>query len=86
MLANAQLTDTASDVWLSNFSIIFGSALRLSFVCGLPAPIRPAAWSRKVEVGLETFFIRSTHPADETSIIFQGCRLWLGAQSRLPVK
>jgi hypothetical protein len=71
---------------LSDFSIICGSVLRLSFVCGLPAPIHPAAWSRKVEVGLETFFICSTHPADEKSIVFQGYRLWLGARSRLPVK
>jgi hypothetical protein len=86
MLANAQLTDTAPDIWLSNFSIVYDSALRLSFVCGLPAPIRPAAWSRKVEIGLETFFIRSTHPADEKSIIYRGSRLWLGAWSRLPVK
>jgi hypothetical protein len=65
MLANAQLTDTTPDIWLSDFSIVYGSALRLSFVCGLPAPIRPAVWSRKVEVRLETFFIRSTYPADE---------------------
>jgi hypothetical protein len=86
MLANAQLTDTAPDAWLSNFSIVYGSALRLSFVRGLPAPIRPAARSRKVEVGLETFFIHSTHPAGERSIIFWGCRLWLGAWSWLPVK
>jgi hypothetical protein len=39
-----------------------------------------------VEVGLETFFIHSTYPADEKSIIFQGCWLWLGARSWLPVK
>jgi hypothetical protein len=39
-----------------------------------------------VEVGLETFFTRSTHPADKKSIIFRGCRLWLDARSRLPVK
>jgi hypothetical protein len=71
---------------LSDFSVIYGSALRFSFVCGLPAPIRLAAQSRKAEVGLETFFIRSTHPADEKLIIFQGCRLGLGAWSRLPVK
>jgi hypothetical protein len=86
MLANAYLTDTAPDISLSDFSIIYGSALRLSFVCGLPAPIRPAAQSRKVEVGLETFFICSTHPANEKSIVFRGCRLWLGAWSRLLVK
>jgi hypothetical protein len=72
---------------VEQFSIVYGFSLRLSFVCGLPAPTRPAARSRKVEVGLETFFIRSTHPADEESIVFfSGCRLWLGARSRLPVK
>jgi hypothetical protein len=86
VLANAWLTNTIPNARLSDFYIVFGSALRLSFVCGLPAPIRPAARSRKAEVGLETFFIRSTHPADERSIVFKGCRLWLGARSRLPVK
>jgi hypothetical protein len=70
MLANAQLTNTAPNAWLSDFSIVYGSALWLSFVCGLPAPIRPAARSRKAKVGLETFFTRSTHPAGEKAIIF----------------
>jgi hypothetical protein len=31
----------------------------------------PAVRSRKMEVGLETYFIRSTHLADEESIIFR---------------
>jgi hypothetical protein len=57
---------------VEQFSIVYSFSLRLSFVCGLPAPIRPAARSRKVEVGLETFFIRSTRPADEELIIFLG--------------
>jgi hypothetical protein len=56
---------------VEQFSIVYGFSLRLSFVCGLPAPTRPAARSRKVEVGLETSFIRSTHPADGESIIFR---------------
>ena len=55
---------------VERFSIIYGFSLRLSLVCGLPAPIRLAARSRKVEVGLEAFFIRSTRPADEESIAF----------------
>jgi hypothetical protein len=60
---------------VEQFSIIYGFSLRLSFVDGLPAPTCPAAWSRKVEVGLETFFMRSTHPADEELIVFRaaGC-------------
>jgi hypothetical protein len=70
---------------VEQFSIVYGFSLRLSFVCGLPAPIRPAVRSRKMEVGLETYFICSTHPADEESIAFRaascgsvpgaGCRL-----------
>jgi hypothetical protein len=56
---------------VERFSIIYGFSLRLSFVCGLPAPIRPAARSQKMEVGLETYFIHSTHPGDEESIIFR---------------
>jgi hypothetical protein len=55
---------------VEQFSIIYDFSLRLSFVCGLPAPTRPAARGWKVEVGLETFFIRSTHLADEESIVF----------------
>jgi hypothetical protein len=55
---------------VERLSIIYGFSLQLSFVCGLPAPTRPAARSRKVEVGLETFFIRSTHSTDEESIVF----------------
>jgi hypothetical protein len=55
---------------VEQFSIIYGFSLRLSFVCGLPARTRPAARSRKVEVRLKTFFIRSTHPADEELIVF----------------
>jgi hypothetical protein len=55
---------------VEQFSIVYGFSLRLSFAYGLPAPTRPAARSRKVEVGLETFFMRSTRPAGEESIIF----------------
>jgi hypothetical protein len=55
---------------VERLSIVYGFSLRLSFVCGLPAPTRPAARSQKVEVRLETFFIRSTRPADEESIVF----------------
>jgi hypothetical protein len=60
---------------VEQFSFIYGFSLRVSFVCGLSAPIHPAAWSRKMVVGLETYFIRSTHPADEESVIFRaaGC-------------
>jgi hypothetical protein len=60
---------------VEQFSIVYSFYLRLSFICGLPAPTRPSAWSQKVEVGLETFFIRSTHPADEGSFVFRaaGC-------------
>jgi hypothetical protein len=54
---------------VEQFSINYDFSLRLSFVRGLPAPIRPAAQSRKMEVGLETFFICSTHLADEESVV-----------------
>jgi hypothetical protein len=55
--------------------IVYGFPLRFSFICGLPALIRLAARSREIRVRLETFFIRSTHPADEGSIVFRiaGC-------------
>jgi hypothetical protein len=64
--------------------IVYGFSLRLSFVCGLPAPIRPAARSRGMDVGLETYFTRSTHPADEGSIVFRaaGCGSVPGAGCR----
>jgi hypothetical protein len=66
---------------VERFSIVYVFfSLRLPFVCGLLAPIRPAAQIRKVEVGLKTFFIRSTYPADEESIIFLG----LPAVARCP--
>jgi hypothetical protein len=60
---------------VEQFSIAYGFFLRLSFVCVLPAPIRPPARSRKMDFGLETYFIRSTHPVDEESVIFRaaGC-------------
>jgi hypothetical protein len=69
---------------VERLSIIYGFSLRLSFICGLPAPTRPAARSRGMEVGLETYFIRSTHLADEDSIVFReaGCGLVLGAGCR----
>jgi hypothetical protein len=51
--------------------IVCGFSLRLSIICGMPAPIRPAARGWGMEVGLETYFIRSTHPTDEESIIFR---------------
>jgi hypothetical protein len=56
---------------VEQLSTIYGFSPWLSFVFGLPAPIRPAARSRKMEVGLETYFIHSTHPVDEESIIFR---------------
>jgi hypothetical protein len=64
--------------------IVCGFSLRLSCVCGLPAPTRPAAQSRGMEVELETYFTRSTRPADEESIIFRaaGCGLVPGAGCR----
>jgi hypothetical protein len=51
--------------------IVYDFSRRLSFVCGLPAPIRPAAWSRGMEAGLVTYFTRSTHLADEGSTVFR---------------
>jgi hypothetical protein len=51
--------------------IVCGFSPWLSCVCGLPAPTHPAAWSRVMEVELKTYFTRSTHPADEESIIFR---------------
>jgi hypothetical protein len=51
--------------------IVCGFSLQLSCVCGLSAPTRPAARSRGMEVGLETYFTCSTHPADEESIVFR---------------
>jgi hypothetical protein len=56
---------------VERFSIVYGFSLWLSFICGLPAPIRPASQSWKMEVGLETYFICSTHPADE-ELVFLG--------------
>jgi hypothetical protein len=69
---------------VERLSIVYGFFLWLSFVCGLPAPIRPAARSQGMEVGLETYFIHSTHPADEESIVFRaaGCGSVLGAGCR----
>jgi hypothetical protein len=60
---------TTFSAQLSDSFIIYGFSLRLSFVCGLPAPIQLASWSRGMEVGLETCFIHSTHLADGDSIV-----------------
>jgi hypothetical protein len=56
---------------VEHFFIICGFSLWLSFVCGLPAPIRLASRSWGMEVGLETHSIRSTHLAGGKSIIFR---------------
>jgi hypothetical protein len=55
--------------------IVYGFSLWLSFVCGLPTPIRPAAQSRGMKVRLETYSTHSTHPADDRLIVLRaaGC-------------